>query len=321
MPIRCNIETIPLSAIDMADTHFRISESRSLTPLVDSIQAIGVLVPPLVSRAENGRHRIVSGFLRIEACRKLAMERVTVRIPEVDTPVVKLSWAAVSENALSRELSIVEKASATVLLQQYHSNMDDLSKVAAKLGLMLDTTMATKLLRLMQLPDVVVEAVSNGSVAFATALDLEKEGVPAMMAITRLFEQLKIGLNHQRFFLQMIYEITRRDEIGIVDFLKQPDLALIVDDHELDAKTKTRKVKDLLYRMRFPNLSAQEMRFRETADLLATEKGVRFVPPPYFEGNTIRLTLAFDSKKKLTSQSRWLQKILSSQAVDDLFDW
>ncbi len=320
MSIRFNIETIPLSAIDVADMHFRISDSHLLTPLINSIQAVGLLVPPLVVPIEDDRYRIASGFLRIESCRQLAMENMVVRIPAADTPAMELAWAAVSENALARELSVVEKARATVLLQKYHPNMDDLSKVAAKLGLMLDTTLARKLLRLMQLPDVVVEAVSNGSVAFTTALDLEKEGVPVTLAVTRLFEQLKIGLNHQRYFLQMIHEITRRDEVSITDLLAQPSMVAIVDDSKVDSRIKAGKVKELLYRLRYPHLSACELRFQETADFLITEQGVRFIPPPHFEGNTIQLTISFNTKNKLIRQSHWLQKILTDPAIDDLFD-
>ncbi len=320
MSIQFNIKTIPLSAIDMADIHFRISDSHSLTPLINSIQAVGLLVPPLVVSIEADRYRIVSGFLRIESCRQLTMENMVVRIPADDTPASELAWAAVSENALARELSVVEKARATALLHQYHPNIVDLSTVAAKLGLMLDTAMATKLLRLMQLPSDVVEAVSNGSVAFTTALDLEKEGIPASLAVTRLFEQLKIGLNHQRFFLQMIHEITRRDSVPITDFLAQSSMAFIIDDPETDSRIKTRKVKDLLYRLRYPHLSACELRFKNTADSLITEQGVRFVPPPNFEGDTVQLTLAFNSKAKLIRQSQWLQEILADETIDDLFD-
>ncbi len=320
MPLQFNIAAIPLSAIDMTDVHFRVSDSRPLSSLVNSIRAVGLLVPPLVIPIGEDRYRIVSGFLRIAACRQLAMEHLVVRLPAADTPANELAWAVVSENALARELSVVEKARATALLQRYHPDMGTLSAVAGKLGLMLDAGLAAKLLRLLTLPAVVVDAVSEGSIAFATALALEKKGPLVAQAVTHFLGPLKLGLNHQRFFLQMIYEITRRDEIGIADFLEQPALAVIVNDQDMDARIKTGKIKDLLYRIRFPNLSAYEMRFQETVDLLVSEKGVRFVPPPHFEGNTIQLTLAFNSKKKLARQSQWLQKSLTGSIIDDLFD-
>lgn len=72
-------ENIPTHLIDIGENIGR-RVARDITPLQTSIAESGLLHPLTVSAAEDGRYRLIAGFGRFEAIRRLEWDRVPCRV-------------------------------------------------------------------------------------------------------------------------------------------------------------------------------------------------------------------------------------------------
>lgn len=70
--------------IEFSDQPFKVIEDESMTELVQSIMTVGVLVPIIVRRIENGKYEIISGHRRKRACELVGMSEIPSIIMELD---------------------------------------------------------------------------------------------------------------------------------------------------------------------------------------------------------------------------------------------
>jgi len=82
-------QDVSLGAIDISAQNTRKDlsageEDASLEDLARSIQAHGLLQPPLLRPTRDGRHEVIAGQRRILACRKLGLATIPARITHID---------------------------------------------------------------------------------------------------------------------------------------------------------------------------------------------------------------------------------------------
>lgn len=70
--------------IEFSDQPFKVIEDESMTELVKSIKEVGVLVPIIVRRIENGKYEIISGHRRKRACELAEISEIPSIIMELD---------------------------------------------------------------------------------------------------------------------------------------------------------------------------------------------------------------------------------------------
>ena len=91
-------------AIDLikVEDEIRIrKEIGNLQPLVDSISKVGLINPILIDEQSN----LVAGYRRLEACKKLKMEEVEVRIVEFGGDMMKMLDVEVAENFFRKDFT------------------------------------------------------------------------------------------------------------------------------------------------------------------------------------------------------------------------
>jgi ParB family chromosome partitioning protein len=76
-------------------------EIGNLQPLVDSIDKVGLINPILIDEQSN----LVAGYRRLEACKKLKMEEVEVRIVEFGGDMMKMLDVEVAENFFRKDFT------------------------------------------------------------------------------------------------------------------------------------------------------------------------------------------------------------------------
>jgi ParB family transcriptional regulator, chromosome partitioning protein len=76
-------------------------EIGNLQPLIDSISKVGLINPILIDEQSN----LVAGFRRLEACKKLKMEEVEVRIVEFGGDLMKMLDVEVAENFFRKDFT------------------------------------------------------------------------------------------------------------------------------------------------------------------------------------------------------------------------
>lgn len=143
--------------IDLIDPNPEQPRTRFVESAMDelaaSIRSNGI-VQPIVVRRNGDRYQIVAGERRWRAAQKAGLRRVPVTLKEISD--AKLLEVALIENIQRQELNVVEEARAyRKLLDNIGFTQEELAERVGK-----DRSMISTALRLLKLPDAVLEMVA-----------------------------------------------------------------------------------------------------------------------------------------------------------------
>lgn len=133
-------------------------DETEIEALAESISKHGVLLPLIVSRAEDGRFNLISGERRLRACRKLGLKRVPVMVRDF-TGGTALEIALI-ENIQRQDLNPVEKAKGfDRLIEEYEFSQEEIARVMGK-----SRSFVANSLRLLKLSPVIMDAMVDGRI-------------------------------------------------------------------------------------------------------------------------------------------------------------
>lgn len=160
-------------------------ESESLASLADSIAENGVLQPLLVRAEGDGFYQIIAGERRWRASKMAGLTEVPAIITDADDK--KAFELAIIENIQRENLNAIEEAAAIRdLMTEYGLTQEEVSTRISR-----SRSAVSNAIRLLDLPDSVMKAVSDGklSAGHARALlglrDSEKKISAAQTVISR----------------------------------------------------------------------------------------------------------------------------------------
>lgn len=133
----------------------------SLEQLADSIGQFGVLQPIIVreSKLLTGTYEIIAGERRWRASKMAGLSEIPAVILEGDD--LKAAQVAVIENVQREDLNPVEEAMAyDVLIDRYGLTQEQVAKQVGK-----NRATVTNMLRLLDLPDEVLELLRDGKIS------------------------------------------------------------------------------------------------------------------------------------------------------------
>jgi ParB family chromosome partitioning protein len=123
--------------------------------LAESLKEHDMLQPILVRRVE-GRYQLISGERRLRAARQAGWATIPARLREADDRLV--AELAIVENLQRQDLNPIEKAlSFKRYVDEHKCTQDDLAK-----RLKIDRSTIANLMRLLELPQSVLDALRNG---------------------------------------------------------------------------------------------------------------------------------------------------------------
>lgn len=149
-------------------------EHEALEHLADSIGQFGVIQPIVVRENKNleGSYEILAGERRWRAAKMAGLSEIPAVILEGDD--LKAAQVAVIENVQRQDLNPIEEALAyQTLLDGFHLTQEEVSKQVGK-----SRSAIANLLRLLDLPDEVLEMVKSGKISAGHAralLGLKKQ--------------------------------------------------------------------------------------------------------------------------------------------------
>lgn len=149
-------------------------EHEALEHLADSIGQFGVIQPIVVRENKNleGSYEILAGERRWRAAKMAGLNEIPAVILEGDD--LKAAQVAVIENVQRQDLNPIEEALAyQTLLDGFHLTQEEVSKQVGK-----SRSAIANLLRLLDLPDEVLEMVKSGKISAGHAralLGLKKQ--------------------------------------------------------------------------------------------------------------------------------------------------
>ena len=129
-----------------------------IASLAESLKQHDMLQPVLVRRVA-GRYQLISGERRLRAAIRAGWTSIPARVREADDRLV--AELAIVENLQRQDLNAVEKAlSFRRYLDQHQCTQEDLAS-----RLKIDRSTIANLVRLLELPEVVLEAIRGGTIS------------------------------------------------------------------------------------------------------------------------------------------------------------
>ncbi|MEM1179310.1 MAG: ParB/RepB/Spo0J family partition protein [Acidobacteriota bacterium] len=142
-------------------------DETGLDDLATSIKSQGVVQPIVVTAGEEGRYTIIAGERRWRASQRAGLKVVPVVVRQVDDDQQLLELALV-ENIQRADLNAVEEAEAyKTLSESFGLSQEDIAKRVGK-----GRTTITNSIRLLRLPDVVLDLIRSGKLSAGQARPL-----------------------------------------------------------------------------------------------------------------------------------------------------
>ena len=303
------ITPVLMDQIQTGDHTFKITTKTEKTELARSISAIGLLQPPVLVK-KGPDFAIVCGFRRIDACNTLNIKRIPARILQSNVSPITCAQIAVIDNSSQRALNIVEQSRAYALIRKFADDATAWLKIGESTGLASSQTAVDRIIPVAGMPVSMQDAILEGSIALPIALQISHLEHDDADALCSLFRQVTTGLNIQRELLELISEISRRDDIRIARLMDQNYITDIIDNKNFSAPQKVQHLRRILKSKRFPELSQAEAAYNQKVKTLKLNPRVQIQPPRFFEGTSYRLRLTIDSRHQLKSLQSELDKLV-----------
>jgi len=312
-------KTIPLDSINFDDNTYRITTETDIDMLSASIRNVGLINPPLLLKKKSD-FTALSGFRRIAACRYLGWHNIEARIMDNGASKLECVKVAIMDNILQRPLNLVETSRSINMLSCFFEDTESLSRSASELGLPANPSILKKIQPICHLPWQIQSSILANNISLAIATELGKLDPDTGVAFSKLFNDLKVGLNKQREIITSIKEISLREGITIQEMLSETDLQDILKNENLDRTQKAQKVRVYLKQRRFPSITGAEKNFKKNIKALKMGSGTKLIPPRDFEGTVYTLALSFKDIVELKSHMATLEKILQNPRLKDILN-
>jgi len=310
---------VKLSEVDAGDHSFRITTQETVDDLMDSIGHVGVLNLPLLLEKKS-RCIILSGFRRIEACRRLDRSDVNARILDSDTKKLECARYAITDNAFQRPLNLIEKSRSIRMLSNFFSDPRRLSKEMSILGVPCHESMIPKIKDICSFSKPLQNCILSESISLPVALELRKMSKDVEDGFVELFSVLKLSVNKQREILTLVKEISLREDSPMAEVLEGLYLKRILNDEDLDKNQKIRKIRSHLKQRRFPAITRAERGFEEHRQNLKLGSGIKLIPPDNFESPTYFLNFSFKDLKELKHLKKIFDALIKNPSLKKILD-
>lgn len=304
-------QKVPLSAIDSEDETFRITTKTELDDLVSIFRKIGLINYPILKSKDDG-YLVVCGYRRVATARFLSWETIPARILPQSTDTFFCTALAISENSVERSLNLIETSRALSLLTRTIPEKKKFSETAEMLGLPQHPSLVRKLLPLYRFPDCLQRGIIAGTLALSSALMLSKYPPESAVILAEFLEKLKLGLHKQRELIEIIHEISIRDDRSIKSIVTSHEIERILDDSSMETPRMAGLIRNQLKQMRFPHLTQAQNSFDRLKGELKLGGNPSLRPPPGFEGNRYTITFSFENLSELKDHRKRIEKIEKS---------
>jgi hypothetical protein len=138
------------------------------------------------------------------------------------------------------------------------------------------------------------------------------------IALLTVAQELQLGENHLRDFLDWLEEITARDGGAVRELLTRTEIHQPLQS-TVSRNDKLKAVKEALRRIRYPRLSRLEEDLRVAVKALDLGNRIQVSFPPTLEGEEITVELKARNPQELTDNLRRLQRRVEDGSLLRLF--
>ncbi len=319
---RMEVCEVPLGNIDFDDETFRISEDLDPVPLEDSLRDVGQLSPVILAAVEGRRTRIVCGFRRLRALRRIGEPCCEARFltPEQSVPAAAFR-IALRDNISLRPLEPLEKARALFTLK--HRCLFDQDTLVEEylplLGLAAHKNVLRAYLGLHALNSGLRKYLAEGSLTVACAERIAELDPMEQAAMAGLFAKASFSASLQRQILDLTSDLAAIHESTRAGILAGPEIEAALNSPTGTPYQRGEAVFRILYRQRNPRLSAAQDRFQAGKEKLGLPGVVHLTPDPFFERARVRVEFEAGSADGFREISDALQRAARAPELAELF--
>ncbi len=206
-PMRIDVDLIDGNPAQPRE-NFDPEETRTLA---ESIRAHGLLQPVVVRQVDEGRYQLVAGERRLRAAKQAGWNDVPANIIEADDR--QMAELAIVENLQRKDLNALEKAASFQrYLDHYGCTQEELAE-----RLKLDRSTIANLIRLLELPEPVQEAVRRGHITQGHARALLPLGEePDQVAFCERIQQESLNVRQTESLVQETIHAAEHRAFGVV---------------------------------------------------------------------------------------------------------
>lgn len=310
--------TVDITAIDLDDFTFAVSTVNNQETLANSLKFAGLLHAVWLE-PKGSKYRIISGFLRTRLCLQAGWETITALVLPEDLTALELAQLAILDNMTARTLNAVEEARAVNLLQKFAPDAETLRQNLRALSLSENPGHLAKLEKLLQLPTAVQNAVAANLIPLAVAEELTAFNEDAALRFTEIFTKGKVGLNRQREFIRLVFELSRLKELELQTIFDLPEFKAIWLGKAEDQRRKALLLLEWLYQARYPHIASAREQARLKITALGLDSRVRLNMPENFENLRHSVSFGFASKAELLELLGLCLQMANDPALDKLF--
>jgi ParB family chromosome partitioning protein len=317
--MRFKQKIVNLSQIDFSNDAFRITTEKQVDDLMRSITHIGILHLPLLLKNES-TYTIISGFRRIEACRRLNWSKLEAMVLDPDTIRLKCVKYAITDNAFQRSLNLIEKSKSIEMMSDFFKDINRLSEELEVLGLSEHPSMIKKLKGICHLPEPLQNSILSNTISLPMVLELSGMSENDSKGFIKLFNTLNLSLNKQREILTMVKEIAMREDKTFRQVIDEFHLNKILMDENLDKNQKTHNIRIYLKQRRFPTIVNTEKTYEKHHQKLNLERNFKLIPPTNFESPTYTLQLSFNNTSQLKGLKTAFDALVKNPYLKNIVD-
>ena len=295
------LQKINLSTIKFDDDTFSLTPSpaeKAPEKLVQSINRVGILHPPIIVEIADNIYRIGSGRLRLLAALKLNIPSCKCYIFKATTHPLDI-FNYIYEDASHTSLPLLSKAIFLKKTGKWLSSKELATTFMEGFQLKANHFYVKKLQQLARLEINIQEALLENQIDEKICHELGKLEFIERMGLFDIIMNLSLSVGNQRKLLIASREIAIRNQITITSFLGQPDLTTILTNQSLNTPQKTAAFMMQLQQLRFPLLTEAEQDFKSFVKTLSLSKKISVSHSPSFEKNELLLTISCKSKKEV----------------------
>ena len=138
-------------------------------------------------------------------------------------------------------------------------------------------------------------------------------------ALFGLVRELKPGENHFKDLLDWLEEIALRDGVGVAQLLNADSFARITSDPRLGRNDKLKRLKEELWRRRFPRLAHIEMEIQRRIREMKLDPQLSISVPVGLEGGGVTIKIQATGYAELKRLGTEAARVAETDAMKEIF--
>ena len=309
--------------INISDAFYTFTYNRISAILEQSIRTMGMLYPVILEELENHRYRIVSGSRRVNAAFRLSLPRIPAIIytPDEKSPL-QLFLINLHENLSIRQLNAIEKSRVLYKLRHEFKIPENtiVETYMPLLQLVKNPKILEMYLQFNQLEDEIQAAIVDDFIGLEMALKLLDFSRGNRESFFRLAKRLRLGKNRQRELLNLLLDLSKRDDQTFSQIIDTGPIQEILVDESIPTPLKAERVRHLFRTQRYPRFTEVERKFNNLMKQMKLPGTISITPFPYFEQSKFTMKVEFTDQDDFKGKLAFLQKLVAEGYISQLDD-